>query len=123
MDIYKFFETYLLHNAVRIFQHFNAYCAMSVSYPTKCFLFHKFILLGPRNIQVFQKHAQNLDTLQYNSLSWDLQTGFNLLFKGLMLYRSLAHHEGSWMNGGIAPLVFNLLCPICFMFEDSIWYL
>jgi len=28
---------------------------MSVSFPTKCFLFHKFILLGSQNIQVFQK--------------------------------------------------------------------
>jgi hypothetical protein len=74
-------------------------------------LFHKFILLGSRNIQVCQKHAQNLDTLQNNSASWDLQTGFNSLFKGLMLYRSLAHHEGTWMNGSIAPLVFNLGMP------------
>jgi hypothetical protein len=31
----------------------------------------------------FKKHAQNLTTLQNNSVSWDLQVGFNSVFKGL----------------------------------------
>ena len=31
----------------------------------------------------FKKHAQNLNTPQNNSASWDLQMGFNLAFKGL----------------------------------------
>jgi len=31
----------------------------------------------------FEKHAQNLNTPQNNSASWDLQMGFNLAFKGL----------------------------------------
>jgi len=70
-------------------------------------LFQKFILLGSRNIQVFQKHVQNLNTLRINSASWGLQ----MAFKELMLYCSLTHHEGMWMNGGIAPLVFNLSMP------------
>jgi hypothetical protein len=83
---------------------------MSVSFPTKCFLFHKFILLGSRNIQVFRKHVQNLSTLQNNSASRDLQMGFNS-FNGLMLYCSLTHHKDMWMNGGIPPLVFNLGMP------------
>jgi hypothetical protein len=31
----------------------------------------------------FENHAQNLNTLQNNSVSWDLQMGFNSAFKGL----------------------------------------
>jgi hypothetical protein len=58
---------------------------MSVSFPTKCFLFHKFIPVSSRNIQVFEYHAQNLNTPQNNSASWDLQLGFNSVFKGLKL--------------------------------------
>jgi len=51
---------------------------MSDSFPTNCFLFHKFISLSYRNIQVFfEKHAQNLNTPQNNSASWDLQMEFN----------------------------------------------
>ena len=43
-------ETYLLRHSI-----FKAYWAMSVSVPKKCFLFHRFILLSSRNIQVFRK--------------------------------------------------------------------
>jgi hypothetical protein len=60
----------------------TAYWAMSVSLPTKWFLFHNFIPLSSQNIQVFEKHAQNLNTPQ-NSASWDLEVGFNLAFIGL----------------------------------------
>jgi hypothetical protein len=35
---------------------------MSVSLPTKCRLFHKFIPISFRNIKVCVKHAQNLNT-------------------------------------------------------------
>jgi hypothetical protein len=35
---------------------------MSVSFPTMCRLFHKFIPISCRNIKVFVKHAQNLNT-------------------------------------------------------------
>jgi len=31
----------------------------------------------------YEKHAQNLNSLQNNSASWDLQMGFNFAFKGL----------------------------------------
>jgi hypothetical protein len=34
---------------------FKAYWAMSVSFPTNCFLFHKFIPLSSQNIQDFRK--------------------------------------------------------------------
>jgi hypothetical protein len=35
-------------------------------------------------VRFFEKHAQNLNTPQNNSASWDLQMGFNLAFKGLI---------------------------------------
>jgi len=61
--------------------------------------------------------------LQNNSASWDVQMGFNSLFKELMLYCSLIHPAGTWMNRGITPLMLTLACPICFTSEYSIWYL
>jgi hypothetical protein len=62
---------------------------MSVSFPANCFLFHKFIRLSSRNIQVFGKHVQNLYTLQ-NSVSWDLEMGFNSVRYALRQYPG--HH-------------------------------
>jgi hypothetical protein len=50
---------------------------MSVFFPQKCFFSLKFLPLGSRNIQVFEKLAQNLNTPQNNSASWDLHWGFN----------------------------------------------
>jgi len=50
---------------------------MSDSFPTNCFLFHKFIPLSSRTSSFLEKHAQNLNTPQNNSVSWDLQMGFN----------------------------------------------
>jgi len=32
----------------------------------------------------FEKHVQNLNALQNNSVNWDLEMGFNMVFKGLM---------------------------------------
>ena len=55
---------------------------MSVSFPTKCFFFHKFILLVLEIFRFFEYHEQNLNTLQKNSASWDLQMGINSAFKG-----------------------------------------
>jgi len=50
-----FLQRYVLHYAIRTLQHFKAFWAMSDSFPTNCFLFHKFILLSSPNIQVFRK--------------------------------------------------------------------
>ena len=56
MDIYKFFsEKIILHCPTRILQHLKAHWAISVFFHTKCCLFHKFIPLSSRNIQVFRK--------------------------------------------------------------------
>jgi hypothetical protein len=56
---------------------------MSVSFPTKCFLFHKFILLSSQNIQVFRKGCAKFKypTEQFSELG--LTMGFNSAFKGL----------------------------------------
>jgi len=40
----------------------------------------------------FEKHAQNLNTPQNNSASWDLQMGFNSAFKGLKSYKKNIGH-------------------------------
>jgi hypothetical protein len=39
---------------IRILQHLKSHWAMSVSFPTKCVLFHEFIPLSSRNIQGFR---------------------------------------------------------------------
>jgi hypothetical protein len=56
---------------------------MYVSFFTKCFLFHKFIQLSSRNIQVFRKACAKFNTLQNNSASWEIQMGFNSALKRL----------------------------------------
>jgi len=58
---------------------------MSVSFLTKCFLFHNLSRLVLEIFKFFEKHAQNLNTPQNNSASWDLQMGFNSAFKGLKI--------------------------------------
>jgi hypothetical protein len=75
--IFSFVETYLFHCAIRALQHFTVSWAMSDSFPTNCFLFHKFILLCSRIFRFFEKHAQNLNAPRNTSVSWDLQMGFN----------------------------------------------
>jgi hypothetical protein len=49
----------------------------------RVFLFQKFIPLL-EIFRFFEYHAQNLNTPQKNSASWDLQLGFNSAFKGLI---------------------------------------
>jgi len=41
--------------------------------------------------RVFEYHAQNLNTLQNNSASCDLQMGFNSAFKGLKVNHILRY--------------------------------
>ena len=49
---------------------------MSDYFPSNCFSFHKFISLL-EIFKFFEKDAQNLNTPQNNSASWDLQMEFN----------------------------------------------
>jgi len=56
-----FSETIILHYSIRNLQHLKVHWAMSVSFPTKCILFHKFISLSSR---IFEYHAQNWNTPQ-----------------------------------------------------------
>jgi hypothetical protein len=53
--------------------------------PQNAFCFTNFSHLVLEIFRFFEKHAQNLNTPQNNSVSWDLQMGFNSAFKGLML--------------------------------------
>jgi len=42
-------------------------------------------------VRFFEKHAQNLNTPQNNSASWDVQMGINSAFKGLILNYGATH--------------------------------
>jgi hypothetical protein len=44
----------------------------------------------------FEYHAQNLNTPQNNSASWDLQMGFNWAFKGLITQLIAQNNSPSW---------------------------
>ena len=54
------------------------------SSPQNVFGFTNLSRLVLEIFRFFENHAQNLNTLQNNSASWDLQMGFNSAFKGLM---------------------------------------
>jgi hypothetical protein len=73
--------TYLLHYTIRKSQHTGHTEQCLFPQNSFCFtiLFH-FLL---KIFRFFEKHAQNLNTLQNNSVSWDLQMGFNSGFTGL----------------------------------------
>jgi len=76
---------------------------MSVSFPTKCFLFQIFIPLSSRNIQVFRKACAKFKYPQNNSASWDLQMGFNFAFKRLQSAKS----SGS-LRENLCPCIISL---------------
>ena len=53
------------------------------SSPQNAFCFTNLSGLVLEIFRFFKNHAQNLNTTQNNSASWDLQMGFNSVFKGL----------------------------------------
>ena len=53
--------------------------------PQNYFCFTNLFHLVLEIFRFFEKHAQNLNTPQNNSASWELQMGFNLVFNGLKL--------------------------------------
>jgi len=71
--------------------------------PQNAFCFTNLSHLVLEIFRFFEHHAQNLNTLQKNSVSWDLQLGFNSVFKGLTTLdgRLLPTHEteGRVMRG------------------------
>jgi hypothetical protein len=78
----------MLTSTIVALEHLKAHWAMSVSFHTKCFsflLFHKFMPLSSRNIQVFRKARTKFKYQQNNSASWDWQMGFNWAFNRLSL--------------------------------------
>jgi len=57
---------------------------MSVSFPTKCCLFRKFISCQVLEIfMLFEKRDQNLNTHSEDSVSLDLELGFEQAFQRL----------------------------------------
>jgi len=83
MTIYKFFsESILLHYAYKNITAFEGTQCL-FPYPQNAFGFTNLSRLVLEIFRVCEYHAQNLNTLQNNSASWDLQMGFNSAFKGL----------------------------------------
>jgi len=60
------------------------YCLHNVSTLTQSRKASCVIFVRKHLVRFFEKHAQNLNTAQNISATWDLQMGFNWAFKGLM---------------------------------------
>jgi len=71
------------------------------SSPQNAFCFTNLSCLVLEIFRFFENHVQNLNTLQNNSVSWDLQMGFNSVFKGL--------------NGSIKNLDATDLCTLLYL--------
>ena len=63
------------------------------SSPQNAFCFTSLSRLVLEIFRFFKNHAQNLNTPQNNSASWDLQMGFNSAFKGLIFVWFLLVHS------------------------------
>jgi hypothetical protein len=78
MDIYNFFRNvcFPLHNndITAFLRHPEQYMFPS---PQIAFCFTNLSRLVLEIFKFFEKHAQNLNTPQNKSASWDLQMGFN----------------------------------------------
>jgi len=61
--------------------------------PQNAFCFTNLSRLFVEIFRFFEYHAQNLNTPQKNSASWDLHLGFNLVFKGLSTANVLQLHR------------------------------
>jgi len=59
--------------------------------PQNYFCFINLSRLVLKIFRFFKKHAQNSNTPQNNSVSWDLQMGFNLVFKRLNSSEKFQH--------------------------------
>jgi len=80
MDIYNFFKNVcsLLRNKdITTFLRHPEQCL--IPSPQIAFCFTNLSRLVLKIFNFFEKHAQNLNTPQNNSASWDLQMGFNPL--------------------------------------------
>jgi len=83
MDIYKFFRNlsspFCNKNNTAFLRH-TEHCLFL--FPQSAFGFTNLSCFDLKTFRFFKKHEQNLNTPQNNSASWDLQMGFNLVFKG-----------------------------------------
>ena len=85
MSIYKFFsESIPFHYAYKNITAFEGTLINVFPSPQNAFCFTYLSRLVLEIFRVCKYHAQNLNTPQNNSVSWDLQMGFNSVFKGLI---------------------------------------
>jgi len=86
MDIYKFVQKLIFsimqEGYYSILRHSEECLFPSPKY---AFYFTDLSCLVLETFRFFEKHAQNLNTPQNNSVSWYLQLGFNLELKGLKI--------------------------------------
>jgi hypothetical protein len=78
MDIYKFFRNVsspLSNKGITAFLRHPEQCL--IPSPQIAFSFTNLPRLVLKIFRFFEKHAQNLNAPQNNSVSWDLQKGFN----------------------------------------------
>ena len=93
MDIYNFFRNVcspLCNKDITAFLRHSEQCP--IPSPQIAFDFTNLSRLVLEIFKFFEYHAQNLNTPQNNSASWDLQVRFNSVFKGLnSLFNCLCH--------------------------------
>jgi hypothetical protein len=80
MDIYNFFRNVcspLCNKDMAAILRHSEQCL--IPSPQIAFCFTNLSRLVLEMFKFFEKHAQNLNTLQNNSASWDLQMGFNMV--------------------------------------------
>jgi len=80
MDIYNFFRNVcspLYNKDIIAFLRHPEQCL--IPSPQIAFCFTNLSRLVLIIFKFFEKHAQNLNTLQNNLVSWDLQMGFNMV--------------------------------------------
>ena len=80
MDIYNFFRNVcspICNKDITAFLRHPEQCL--IPSPQIAFCFTNLSCLVLEIFKFFKKHAQNLTTLQNNSVSWDLQMGFNMV--------------------------------------------
>ena len=86
MDIYNFFRNVcspLYNKDITAFLRHPEQCLIP---PQQIDFVSQIYRLVLEIFKFFEKHAQNLNTQQHNSVIWDLQMRFNSAFKGLVSY-------------------------------------
>jgi len=97
MDIYNYFRNVcspLRNKDITAFLRHPEQCLIPP--PEIYFCFTNLSRLVLEIFKFLENHAQNLNTLQNNSVNWDLQMGFNSAFKGLEKNKKYWMTQQTW---------------------------